>query len=102
MSDGELTALSQYNFYCCFNHFQDKARTEALIERMREYWATRVKPLLQSLPAYSSYIVDFGVLRTDDGGAEVSDAEVYAGECVLSKYEYERECGCECECECGV
>lgn len=56
--EGTLTAISQYNPYCCYPE-QVAARDE-LCATIEEYWRTAVAPLLA--PCYASYVVDVAIL----------------------------------------
>ena len=59
----ELTAISQYNHYCKFNHLQDAVLVEQVKSIIIGYWQTTLRDRL--CEKYSNYVIDLGLIRED-------------------------------------
>ena len=63
----KLTAISQYNHYCKFNHLQDADIIQQIKTTIVQYWQTKIQPLLDPFPEkYANYVIDIGLLGIDN------------------------------------
>ena len=59
-----LTAISQYNYYCKYYHLQNDQIIQQIKRTIENYWQERIQPLLSPFPEkYSNYIIDIGLIE---------------------------------------
>ncbi|UJR17094.1 hypothetical protein I4U23_003991 [Adineta vaga] len=59
-----LTAISQYNYYCKYYHLQNQENIQQIKTTIRNYWRETLQPLLNPFSdRYSNYIIDIGLIE---------------------------------------
>ena len=59
-----LTAISQYNYYCKFYHLQNDQIVQQIKITIRNYWQDKIQPLLNQFPdKYFNYVIDIGLIK---------------------------------------
>ncbi|CAF3808939.1 unnamed protein product [Rotaria sp. Silwood1] len=59
-----LTAISQYNYYCKYYHLQNDAIIQKIKITIIKYWQEKIQPLLDPWPEkYSNYVIDIGLIE---------------------------------------
>jgi hypothetical protein len=59
-----LTAISQYDYYCKYYHLQNEAVVQQIKTTIIKYWKEKIQPLLDPFPEkYSNYIIDIGLIE---------------------------------------
>ena len=59
-----LTAISQYNYFCKFYHLQNNEIVQKIKKTISQYWQEKIQPLLNPFPEkYSNYVIDIGLIE---------------------------------------
>ncbi|CAF2653720.1 unnamed protein product [Rotaria sp. Silwood2] len=59
-----LTAISQYNYYCKYYHLQNDVIVQQIKRTIIKYWQEKIQPLLDPLAEkYSNYVIDIGLIE---------------------------------------
>ena len=59
-----LTAISQYNYYCKFYHLQTDGIVREIKKTISQYWREKIQPLLNPFTGkYSNYVIDIGLIE---------------------------------------
>ncbi|CAF0783956.1 unnamed protein product [Adineta steineri] len=62
-----LTAISQYNFFCKYYHLQNNEIIQQIKLTIKKYWQEKIHPLLNQYPEkYSNYVIDIGLINQYD------------------------------------
>ncbi|CAF3559720.1 unnamed protein product [Rotaria sp. Silwood1] len=59
-----LTAISQYNYYCKYYHLQNDEIVQQIKTTIVKYWKEKIQPSLDHLSEkYSNYVIDIGLIE---------------------------------------